>query len=491
MLLLSILFSCRPKEQDTSGSFYQFPSPSEMLPLRGTGAPKVSFTEEQLFQNCAILEGGEQDALHHNLVVPYRGHLVMPWVPEWGRGGLSFFDMEDPCNPEKVGEGFHERMRESHAIGFATLSEEEEWAVTTGTLGIQFWDINDVSSPEMINYLQIEGIFYPDSYARVVLSVFWQYPWVYVAGADNGIYVVDATDPANAEVVTHYEFENPLRTAGVFAIGNQLLVTAAEGSGAEVLDISDPVNPQPIGGGRFEAIDGNGEPKEAYHGNLVGDYALFARKEGGGGIIVMDISNPSNPTYVGDVHTEAGNGGYAYLHENYGFLGDSHWGKVFDMSDMSNIQEIGTGYLEGDLDTLTPFGNIAILSVDEDAVNDEASAVMPWMSEPDTNPPTLVRTVPADGEENVAITSRIGLGFNEFIEPSSVFAGSIQLFDQDGNAVEGWGSAQEATGNYTPKEPLLAGTTYTLKVMADGVEDISGNKLGETQTITFKTAGVR
>ena len=48
------------------------------------------------------------------------------------------------------------------------------------------------------------------------------------------------------------------------------------------------------------------------------------------------------------------------------------------MSDRNNITEIGTGYLAGDLDTLTPFGNIAVLAVDEDAENEEASIVMPW-----------------------------------------------------------------------------------------------------------------
>lgn len=491
MLLISLLLSCRPNEQETAEPSYQFPEPTEMLPLRGSGAPRVSFTETQLFQNCAVLDGGENDSLHHNLVVPYRGHLVMPWVPEWGQGGLSLFEMEDPCAPVKIGEGFHERMRESHAIGFATLSEEKEWAVTTGILGIQFWDLNDVAHPEMINYLEIDGIFYPDSYARVVLSVFWQYPWVYVAGADNGFYVVDATDPANATVVMQYEFENPMRVTGIFAIGNHLLVSSAEGSIAEVLDISDPVNPLPIGGGRFEVLDGNGEPKEAYHSNLVGNYALFARKQDGGGIIAMDISDPSNPSYVGDAYTEGGNGGYVFMQENYGFVGDSHWAKVFDMSDMDNITEVGTGYLDGDLDTMTPFGNIAVLSVDDDSVDGQASVVMPWKLEADSNPPKLLRTVPYDGEENVAITSRIGMGFNEFVEPTSVFAGSVQLFDQAGNGVEGWGSAQEATGNYTPTEPLLPGTTYTFKVMANGVQDISGNSFAETQTITFKTSGLR
>ena len=187
MIQLLLALACTSKTQDTSELRYEFPELSSRLEWRGSGAPKNNFSEEELFQNCASLTGGEEDILHHNLVIPYRGHLVMPWVPEWGRGGLSFFDMADPCNPQKVGEGYHERMRESHAIGFATLSEEEEYAVSTGILGIQFWDINTVESPEMIHYLQIDGIFYPDSYARVVLSVFWQYPWVYVAGADNGI----------------------------------------------------------------------------------------------------------------------------------------------------------------------------------------------------------------------------------------------------------------------------------------------------------------
>jgi len=223
----------------------------------------------------------------------------------------------------------------------------------------------------------------------------------------------------------------------------------------------------------------------------VGNHALFARKESGGGIIAMDISDPSNPVYATDVYTEGGNGGYVFMHEGYGFLGDSHWAKVFDMRDPANIIEVGTGYLAGDLDTITPYGNIAILSVDEDAENDIASAVMPWTTEADNNPPQFIRSVPADGAENVATSSRIGLAFNEMIEPSSVFAGSVQLFDQDGNAVDGWGSGQETIGSYTPKEPLLPGTTYTVKLLAGGIQDATGNALASDIEFSFHTAGSR
>ena len=114
----------------------------------------------------------------------------------------------------------------------------------TGNLGLQFWDLTMVEQPKMLHYFQIDGVFYPDSYTRVVLSVFWQYPYVYVAAADNGIFIVDASNPEQPETVTQYTFDPPLRAAGVFAMGNQLLVTAAEGSEAEIVDISDPISPQ-------------------------------------------------------------------------------------------------------------------------------------------------------------------------------------------------------------------------------------------------------
>ena len=486
---LSLLFSCTGKSLDSGLEQYTFPSLEEMPELRGPGGPNVQFSEEQLFQNCAQLDGGPEDSDHHNLVIPYRGHLVLPWAPEWGRGGLSFFDMSDPCQPQKVGEGFHERMRESHSIGFMYLSEQEQYALTAGVLGIQFWDISSLENPEMIHYMQLEGVFYPDAYARVVLSTFWQYPYVYIAAADNGIFIVDATDPHQPEFVSQYQFDPPIRAAGVFAMGTQLLVTAAEGTEAEILDISDPTSPQPIGGARFSATDSTGTSYEAYHANMVGNWALFARKENGGGIIVTDISTPSAPTYVADVHTDGGNGGYVFYHEGYAFLGDSHWAKVYDLRDLDNITEIGTGYLAGDLDTITPFGNVAILSVDDEAENGISSAVMPWTREIDSTGPEVLRTVPQDGESNVAPTARIGIGFNEMIEPSSVFAGSIQLFDSNGNAIEGWGSAQETIASYTPKKPLQQGMTYTLSILAGGIQDINGNAIEQSYTATFTTFG--
>lgn len=493
-MLLLISMACQDKISDSAtAETFQFPDLVAMPPLRGPGGPNTSFTSDELWQNCAYLEGGEGDVDHHNLVVPYRGHLLLPWAPEWGQGGLSFFEMTDPCQPNKVGEGFHERMRESHAIGLLHLPEPEahagDYAITAGVLGIQVWDISAVETPEMINYLEIEGVFYPDAYTGVVLSVFWQHPWLYVAAADNGIYILNTENPTEPELIDQYTFDVPLRAAGVFAIGNHLLVSSAEGSSAEVLDISNPAAPQPIPGGRFDATDSTGTAYEAYHANLAGPWALFARKENGGGIMITDISDPSNPSYVADVHSEGGNSGYIFYDEGYGFLGDSNWAIVYDLQDINNIVELGRGYLEGDLDTMTPYGNVAVLSVDDESIDKQSSAIMPWHTDPDTTGPIPWHVVPADGSTDVPLTSRIGVSFNEPVEPSSAFTGSLRLFDSDGNAIDGWVTAQENTVNYSPKTPLKPNTTYRFEVLSGGVQDINMNTIESDFQIQFTTIG--
>ena len=492
-LLLTLSAGCAKDKEDTGTGEapFAFPGLDAMPPMRGPGGPAVTFAADELWTACASLTGGEEDNLHHNLVVPYRGHLLMPWAPEWGRGGLSFFDVSDPCSPKKVGEGFHERMRESHAVGLLHLPEGEaqagDYAAVTGRRGIQI--ITDVTAPEMIAYLEMDGIFYPDAYARVVLSVFWQHPYLYVAAADNGIYVVDTSDLAAPEVVTIYPIEPALRAGGVFVMGTLMMVSSAEGTESVLLDVSDPVSPQPIGGGRFASVDADGSAWEAYHANIGGNYALFARKEGGGGLMVMDISDPARPTYAGDYAPGDGNGGYVFYDEGYAFVGLSSYGAVYDMRDLSNIVEVGRVDLAGDLDTVTPYGNVAILSVDDEPEDGIATSIVPWATDPDTTPPEVLRVVPADGATGVATTARVGLAFSEFIDPGTAFAGSVRLYDDAGNAIDGWASAQETIVSYIPRAPLSPGTTYTLEVLAGGIADINNNAVSETFTATFTTAG--
>ena len=77
-------------------------------------------------------------------------------------------------------------------------------------------------------------------------SLFWQRPYVYVAAADNGFH--RQCGRSQQSRVGNGTSLTPLRAASIYAMGNQIFVGAAEGSELEISDISDPVNPQPIGG---------------------------------------------------------------------------------------------------------------------------------------------------------------------------------------------------------------------------------------------------
>jgi len=83
----------------STGAGPAYPEPGDWPPQTGLGGPAVVFEPGDLFQNCAFLDGGPADAGHHNLLVMFDGDPMMPWAPEWGRGGITFFDVSDPCTP--------------------------------------------------------------------------------------------------------------------------------------------------------------------------------------------------------------------------------------------------------------------------------------------------------------------------------------------------------------------------------------------------------
>ena len=373
LALLSVVVACSPGAGDEEP--FTFPDPAASPDWVGPGGPSVSFSAEELFVPCAVLNGGPEDYDHHNLVAPYRGHLVLPWAAEWSDGGVTFFEVDDPCAPVKLQDSYDTDMRETHAIGFTHLRDGPhagDWAVVNHMRGIQIWDVSDPWQPVVASSLELPDVFYPDSYSRVVLAVFWQYPTLYVAAANNGLFVVDTTNPREPEMVKQVVFEPGLRTGGVFAHGDSLLVTGAETEDAILMDISDPMDPQLIPGGRFVVADRDGVPREYYHGNRIGDLALFARKGGGSGPMVYDIADPTAPVFVGDLPQD-NNGGYIFYDEGFLFMGESDVGRIYDARDMSNITvvgEVGTDIFPGDLDTLTPYGNVAMLSADDEADDD-------------------------------------------------------------------------------------------------------------------------
>ncbi len=476
-----------------------YPAPDAWKPLGGPGGPSVVFDEAELYEHCAYLDGGD-DPDFHNLVQMFDGYLVMPFSPETGGGGMAFFDFSDPCDPQLVGTAASNEIRESHTIGFAPV--DDHWYAVTASIsaplvglegGIMFWDVTDPANPTPGATLYLPGFsYFGDAYSRVTLSTFWQYPYVYVGGADNGVYIVDASDPTDPQLVGTYGFDPVIRVGQVQAIGTLLVVSAAEGPSTALLDISNPESPQPIAGGRFEARDPSDTAREPYFSNVSGGHIFYPIKDGAGGLLVYDIHDPTNPTLAG--WSETGNsGGYVFVKDDMAFQGESSEAVIYDVSDLDAIEQVATLELEGDLDTASPIGNVVVLSVDDEAAPNEASAVVPVATEVDTAPPEVNWVWPPDGSDSLFLTARFGVTFSEFVEPRSVFAGSVRLYetgtDPDTTRVDGYATAQEVIVNFVPAEPLKPGTSYTLDIPAGGVVDHNGNAIAETFTATFVTVG--
>ena len=467
----------------------EFPAADDWT-VRGPGGPAASFTSGELLEHCAYLTGGPEDADHHNLVVMHDGYLWMPWAPEDGGGGITVFEFDDPCNPIKVSEVYEEGMRESHTMSFSRVGEKEylavDYQIADDVGGIGFWDVTDPSNPVWVSELELPDYSYPDAYFRVALSTFWQGDYLYVSAGLNGIFVVDVTDPLTPTLV-HQHREVGHLVGSFHVIGNLALSSSAGLAQTFLYDMSDPLGFEPISGGNWLTQGADGGQANYYFANTGGQYALFARKDTGGGPVVYDLSNPQSPTFVGEYNQADADGGYVFRQNDWLFQGESNFSAIYDFSDPSQPSEWARIELTGDLDTLTPIGNIAVASVDDDANPGQSTAVVPWLREPECEGPRVELTSPADGDTWVSTTSRIGLSFDEMVEGRSVTPGSLRVWNTDGTAVPGRFYSQENIVNFVPDESLAADATYIVQVPAGGIVDSSGNPTEAAMEFRFST----
>ena len=217
-----------PTDATDSTDLPAFEAPDAWGGTAGPGGPSASHEESALFEACAYLTGdAERTAEHHNLVVMYDGYAILPWAPEDGvqrwldlrdeeawtgeadptpeapqgisdepgvfGGGVSVYDLSDPCAPVKVGEGWSPWMRESHSLGFREVDGKTYMAVDylalDGSGGVGFWDMTDMTAPTWVSQIALPEHVYPDSYTRLTLSVFWQGDIVYASTAFLGIFM--------------------------------------------------------------------------------------------------------------------------------------------------------------------------------------------------------------------------------------------------------------------------------------------------------------
>ncbi len=104
---------------------------------------------------------------------------------------------------------------------------------------------------------------------------------------------------------------------------------------------------------------------------------------------------------------------------------------------------------------------------------------------PDTTPPTVSSTIPANAATGVAINSAITATFSEAMDPLTVTTATFTL-NQGATPVAGTVTYAGVTATFTPSSSLAYSTTYTATITT-GAKDLAGNAVAINKAWTFTT----
>ncbi|MBI3882422.1 MAG: Ig-like domain-containing protein [Verrucomicrobia bacterium] len=468
----------------------------------GPGIGNLTYASNELFSTIARFTSTNGSPRGQGFVAMHKGYLVIICSDDNGggngSGGFSFYNVANPRVPVLTFSTFTNALysnsgssnyagdiREAHAFSFFSNYVCMP-ANKNGGSGLLFWDWSRVDPPNIaplkVGSLVLPGLTGGD-YAPTPWWVFWQGGrYVYVAGTSGGIYIVDASNPAQPVLVNRGVGKpNPIpnsQTGGfrintIFAVGNLLVCAGSDVDGITTFDISDPANPvllqtlaQPVG----------------YSMMVNGNRILGANDPAR----IWDISNPSNITLVGIGPDVADKGGYGTFQDGIFHYGSSSAYVKLRISSLP-FTVLGTvspsGFNGPDWDFATPLGNLIFMGNDH-----SGSALIVHQTGPDTNGPAVNMVVPKDGATNQALTTRVGLTFTDMLDLRTINTNTCIVRPAGGSALPGRYSLQTGIVNFWPDTPLLSDATYEVVVPAGGIKDYVGNLNSLSFTSRFSTA---
>ncbi len=225
-----------------------------------------------------------------------------------------------------------------------------EWAIiavgshayaVTGA-GLEILDLSQPSNPQHLASCAIDG-------CPMSLAVSGHFAYL---GGYEGLDVIDVADPRHPQPLGHYPGPYPYGLGCVAISGNHAFVTGQRYEGTnwipflEVVDTTDPANPQRLGWRQTR--------KPACDLVVSANYAYVAENEqDAGGLEVMDVSNPADPKPVG--WYDAGVAVWKVaLSGNRACLGNTCGLQVIDLSNPVGPRRVGQ------IDTNWSFGRVCL-----------------------------------------------------------------------------------------------------------------------------------
>jgi len=448
----------------------------------GPGLGNISYPASDLFQPISSLSSANGAPLGHSHAMMFKGYLAMILGNDSGKkgGGFGFYDMSDPRNPQAVFTKVDlatEKIREGHGFGFFRVNQRDYVAMQT-IEGIQIWDWTDVMNPTMTSNLVLPGVLESD-YASGAWWIATQAPYLYVGGSSNGIYVVDATNPAAPTILKKLSISQTggFRVGPLFAMGNVMVVTSIDAVGMSTLNISDPANPTLLD-------TENSLATFVYSAIVNGKYIIGAGKDTR--IHLWDFSDPSNMIYKGKTALTSGGGGYVNYQDGFIHAGMSLDYFKIDMRNPDSMKIVGFGrsnIADYDHDFASVIGNVVVVGNDHGT----GSSIMVHDTLPDTTPPVVTRVFPDADAVNQPLKSRICVTMSDGIEYATIDETSFIVRPLGGQALEGTYSYQFGILNFTPKFQLDPNKVYEVVVPAGGLKDYAGNPVEEEFVSRFST----
>jgi hypothetical protein len=470
---------------------------SPALAQNGPGLGNLSYPQGDHMKKIAGVGGGQGAPRGHGYVTMHRGYLLVIFSFDGGggngTGGFAFLDVSDPRKPREVfstdGNPAYGRgtpndardIREAHGFGISGDILCTPTNKGRGT-GLQFWDLSNPRLPQKVGSLDLPGLTGGD-YAPTPWWVCWQGGrYVYVAGTSAGLFIVDASDPAQPILADRGGPPNPIppqqvgvsRVNVVHAVGNLLVAANASGRGLATLDIGDPLHPVLL----------DAEDLDAGYSIMVNGGRIYAASDPAK---VYDISDPADIRHLADGPDVADKGGYGVIQDGVFHYGSSDRYVKLDVSGPTPTS-LGTVrprfYLFPDWDFATALGNLVFMGNDHIG----GGALVVHDTQPDTTGPAVTMVVPADGATAQPLTTRIGLTFSDQVDLSSVDPSTLVVRRRGpGTVVSGRTSHQHGLVNFWPDQPLEPNAVYEVVVPAGGIRDLVGNPTATDFTSAFST----
>lgn len=447
----------------------------------GPGIGNLDCGESEYFEPFAFIENGDGPK-GQNVTVMIRGYFMTIFAPDSGHppGEIGIYDVSDPKSPQEVKHyegGDTDAFREAHSLPVALIDGKYYIAIQTIS-GIQFWDFTDPLNAKRVGNIDLPGVTGGD-YENVAWQTTWQGRYLYVAGGNRGIYVVDAADPTQPALLKEVptSVTGGFRVGPLFALGDHMVISNMDQNGAyAVLDISEPAEPA--------LLAQLGNLPRLYAIAIGGNDRIYAAGRDGN-FLTHSFTDPTTIAPIKDAPIGQDQL-YAAAQDEFVFLGRQNNVVKVDVSDEQNPEVVGEGTLgrpNPDHGQVTPMGNLIYIGNDHGT----GSAFFCHQYGQDTTPLVAQTTYPKDGSTGVPTAARVNVVFSDYVDTETVSADNVVIRPVGGEALPGIFTYAFNTLSFGPDAPLEDETTYEVVLPAGGLADVMGNALEEEVLVRFST----